>query len=351
MARKKADADADIVSDLSNMDRFEAYMKKKHGNVLLTADDVHRRHSTTIPLGPVINRISGGGITSGNIVVANGKRKYGKTTLGLCAAAKAQQPEYGSRNVYYADVEGRLRGRNLSSIPGLITTRGRFCMIGSTEEKILSGEDFLDGIEAAIELDKGAFIIIDSVSALTNASQQADSSKIIRGGFGATFSNFMDRINNKIPVMDSILYCVTQQYSNVTGYGKAYKEKTPTSLDYYADFKFIAEKMEYWTVADSEDPIGQKVNWLCEFSALRGPGAKGESWIRYGMGIDEDKEWLEGAMELAIIQQSGKWYSYESDGISLKSDGAANLYKDFVNPDNAEARQQIINQVKEFWGI
>ena len=65
-----------------------------------------------------------------------------------------------------------------------------------------------------------------------------------------------------------------------------------------------------WEVPkDSGQHVGQVANWLIKTSAAGGTPLKTtESWIRYGIGIDECQEISQIASEFAMIERSGAWY-------------------------------------------
>jgi GTPase SAR1 family protein len=82
--------------------------KKQFGDVFMSAEDVVSRERVIIPTTPKLDIQLSGGIPTGSIVLISGKPSLGKSTLALQICKNAQQEEYGSRECYYIDVEGRL---------------------------------------------------------------------------------------------------------------------------------------------------------------------------------------------------------------------------------------------------
>jgi RecA/RadA recombinase len=163
-------------------------------------------------------------------VVLTGQPKCGKTTTSLDFAANAQKPEYGSgsykdgRMVYYLNIEGRLKKRDLEGIPGL--NLEKFDVIGSQTGKILRAEEYLQIAERIINQEPGCVVIIDSYSALcTEAEITSDMDKMQRADGAKLLAKFCRKVANVIPVNKNIVIGITHLMGNPTGYGAEFKEK------------------------------------------------------------------------------------------------------------------------------
>jgi RecA/RadA recombinase len=168
-------------------------VKKNFGdNVMLTANSVIDKKLITIPVSPALDVVLNGGIPEGSFVIFTGQPKCGKTTTSLDFCATAQKKEYAhgsfkeGREVYYLNIEGRLKKRDLEGIPGL--NLDKFNIIGSQEGKILHAEEYLQIGERIINEIPGSVVIIDSYSALCteaeitsemNKMQRADGAKLL----------------------------------------------------------------------------------------------------------------------------------------------------------------------------
>lgn len=336
MAKPKKDKDTSEKIILNAVDQLDKEIREEFGDgVFVGSSSIKERHKTTIGISPVINRLLGGGITSGSWGTFTGKPKAGKTTTALHAAAKAQRIENGyldkisniliPRNVYFIDAEGRIKERDFS-IPGLIITPDRFRIVTSSEDSILSAEKFLNIVDKIIHTDRGAFIIIDSISCLAEEKRLNEFGAQTRGGQAKIVSDFCSRNATVVPIRDHILICITHIISNTSGYGAPTVEKTPNSLLYQIDFKLKVTKDEEWSLSDDEDPIGKIVHWKCECSGLRGPGRKGKSYIRFGDGIDEIQEYIQYGIDYGIIDKAKSWYTLELEGFDMiKSQGVEKI--------------------------
>ena len=144
-------------------------------NIILTGNAIVDRKTIIIPVSPSIDIILNGGIPEGSFVILTGQPKCGKTTTSLDFAATAQKAEYAhssfkdGREVYYLNIEGRLKKRDLEGIPGL--NLNKFHVIGSQQGKILHAEEYLQIGEKIINEIPGCVLIIDSYSALCTEAE------------------------------------------------------------------------------------------------------------------------------------------------------------------------------------
>jgi len=125
----------------------EDVLKTFGDDIILSGNAVVDKKVLTIPFSPSLDIILNGGVPEGSFVVLTGQPKCGKTTSSLDFAATAQKPEYAygsfkdGREVYYLNIEGRLKKRDLEGIPGL--NLSKFHVIGSQTGKILHAEEYL----------------------------------------------------------------------------------------------------------------------------------------------------------------------------------------------------------------
>ena len=116
-------------------------------DIVLSANSVLDTKVMNIPISPSLDIILNGGVPEGSFVIFTGQPKCGKTTTSLYLAGNAQQPEYGygsfkdGREVYYLNIEGRLKKRDLEGIPHI--NKDKFHIIGSQQGKILHAEEYL----------------------------------------------------------------------------------------------------------------------------------------------------------------------------------------------------------------
>ena len=111
-------------------------------------------------------------------------------------------------------------------------------------------------------------------------------------------------------------------------------------LQYQAGTNMVITHRGRWEVPkDSGQHVGQVANWLIKTSAAGGTPLKTtESWIRYGVGIDECQEISQIASEFAMIDRSGAWYTITS-AVENREDPVIKswLIDNEVDPEDEEA--------------
>jgi len=292
-------------------------------NVLRSGKAVVDSDFQIIPISPQIDIILGGGIPEGSFVTLTGFPKCGKTICSLDFASTCQKEEYGARDIYYLNIEGRIRKRDIMGITGL--NLDKFNVIGSMPGNILNAEQYLTIAERYINNKEKCVVILDSYSALcTDAEFTNDMDKMQRADAAKLIAKFCRKVANVVPVNKNIIIGITHLMGNPTGYGAEYKEKSGQAIAYQVDVKLRAMKFAPWKI--SERQIGQIVDWKCITSAIGPPGQTATSYIRYGIGIDKLYELINLCIEVDIIEKKGAWYCYEDN----KTQGLENLKQFFV---------------------
>lgn len=332
----------------------EDVLKNFGDDIILTGNAVVDRKVITIPVSPSLDIVLNGGIPEGSFVVLTGQPKCGKTTSSLDFCATAQRPEYAygsfkdGREVYYLNIEGRLKKRDLEGIAGL--DLNRFHVIGSQQGKILHGEEYLQIAERIINEIPGSIIIIDSYSALcTEAEITSDMDKMQRADGAKLLAKFCRKVANVIPVNKNIVIGITHLMGNPTGYGAEFKEKSGQAIAYQTDIKLRAKSFKPWLLSADSTQIGQEIEWQVVCSALGPPGASITSYIRYGQGIDKQMELVQLASDIGLIHKGGAWYTLTSLEDKPKFQGTEKIRQYLV--DNPEVYQTLLSSVKETMGI
>jgi recombination protein RecA len=322
-------------------------------NIILLGSAIIEKKILTIPVSPAIDIILNGGIPEGSFVVLTGQPKCGKTTTSLDFAATAQKKEYqgelkSPREVYYLNIEGRLKKRDLEGIPEMDLSR--FHVIGSQQGKILHAEEYLQIAEKIINEVPGCVMIIDSYSALcTEAEITSDMDKMQRADGAKLLSKFCRKVANVIPVNKNIVIGITHLMGNPTGYGAEFKEKSGQSIAYQTDIKLRAKSFKPWTVGADSPQIGQEIEWQVLCSALGAPGGQITSYLRYGQGIDKCTEMVNLAADMGIINKGGAWYTISFMEEKPKFQGVEKLRNYIV--ENPKIYDEIYQKIKETIGI
>ena len=322
-------------------------------DIILSGNAVVDRKSVIIPVSPSLDIVLNGGIPEGSFVVFTGQPKCGKTTTSLDFAATAQKPEYqgdlkSAREVYYLNIEGRLKKRDLEGIPGLDLSR--FHVIGSQQGKILHAEEYLQIGEKIINEIPGSVVIIDSYSALcTEAEITSEMDKMQRADGAKLLAKFCRKVANVIPVNKNVVIGITHLMGNPTGYGAEFKEKSGQAIAYQTDIKIRAKTFKPWVLSADSSQIGQEIEWQVACSALGPPGGQITSYIRYGQGIDKYMEAICLASDMGLINKGGAWYTLTTLPDKPKFQGTEKV-RNFLL-ENHKAYQDLVSSIKDTMGI
>lgn len=299
-----------------NLEEFTKTLEKRFGKgIMCTGADILEKPKKVISICPSLDIGLSGGIPEGSWVLCSGKPKCGKSTTSLHFAKKCID---AGKPVFYLDVEGRIKDMILRGIPGLDPKKVN--VIHSEAGNIIDAEKYLSMGEDIIKNVPGCLLIVDSASALCAGSEQiADITGQTRNQGPKLLASFCRKLGNIVPVNNSIVWMIQHLIANTSGYGSPFMEDGGNKIVYQGDVKIRSKGFSDWK--NGEQIIGQMVKWDVEFSALGAPGAKVESYIRYGKGIDETWEWAQMGIELGLIEKAGAWYNFTPIGSDLKSQG------------------------------
>jgi recombination protein RecA len=357
MAKEKKEKEVETVSIDNFVERLNKEITKEFGkDIFKTAADIINRPRKIINWSPSLDAALSGGIPTGTFLSVSGPPKHAKTTclLDLAASCQAQ-----GMCVYYLNGECRLKEMNLKGIPGLDLSPDKFRVIESNAEKILSSQDFLGIAEKILKTNFGCFLLIDSVSSLVDAKvlDNGLGTKMM-GGQNQTISQFIDLVAQVVPQTGSIVAGVIQDYANVTGYGKSFKEKAASKWTYQADISLRINRFDKWTVGSEESGkiIGQILDVEVRTSALGNPFAKCQTYHRFGYGIDKVYEVIKYAESCGFISKAGAWYKLDylegtefinADGEAPKFQGGDNLWHYLSNEPKALEILNNLIKIKE----
>jgi recombination protein RecA len=286
-----------------------------------------------------------GGIPEGVCVTMSGKPGSGKTTTALSFAAEAQKL---GKTVYFMSVEGRIGKKELTGIEGLDIDPKKFVFVESTEDKILTGNDFVDITLSIIDEHKGCVIIFDSISSISDNQEAAGGANFMARGSSAKLSStFSRQVAQKLKAYKSILILIAH-VQVVQGAGMSYTdEKVAETTKYLTSLQMRIKKFEPWYEGsgENEEQIGQKLYWEVKKNPLGPPGRSAESRLRYGVGIDKRAEIIDLAEDFGLIEKTGAWYILDFLEEKNKINGLANLHKYFK--ENTKDFETLQEEVKK----
>lgn len=310
--------------------------KRNKSNIVVNASEIVTKERKIISISPLIDYHLNGGIPEGSWVLLSGIEKCGKTTTALQIAANAQQ-QY-DKQVFIGSVEHRIEKKELTGIHNFDIDKVE--IIQSTKGKILSAQDHLSEYIRIIKNIPGCILVIDSSSALCSEKElTSDITAQARAEGPKLLATFCRQMASVVPVQDVTLIIIQHLIANTSGYGSPFYEDGGRKIQYQADIKMRCTSFSKWTYKKKQ--IGQIPKWEIKTSSLGPPGAKFESYLRYGYGIDDIKELTTIAEDAGIITLGGAWYTWGDE----KVQGEENLRELFTDPDRKKQLQEALQHV------
>ena len=317
---------------------------KEYGDVLHDPSYITDTELAVIPVSPKIDIALGGGVPEGSLFIMTGPEKVGKTITALTFCANAQTV---NRKVYYGNIEGRLRKRDLEGIASLSMKPEHLEIIGSTQGNILSAEKYLGIFDNLIHTQPDCICVVDSFSALSSESElTGDLTDTQVMSVQKVLAKFCRRISNVLPINKVTVVGITHLMANMStfGRGKAKVEKSGSALKYQVDVKLHATYSQ--PIMQGDTQIGQTVHWQVVTSAIGPPGQKVSSHIKYGRGIWKEMELADLLVDFGLVEKSGAWFKLPNEE---KVQGKNNLAK--YLEDNPDEYQKFEDEIFSMVGI
>ena len=276
-----------------------------------------------------------GGIPRGRIIEIFGHEATGKTTLALHIVAEAQKL---GGVAAFVDVEHALDMMYAKNI-------------GVNMENLLisqpdTGEQALDIVETLIRSGAIDVVVIDSVAALTPQAE-------IEGSMGDVHVGLLPRLMSKAlrklaGVTNKSRSCVifTNQIRQKIGVMFGNPETTPggLALRFHASIRLEMRRAE--TMKDGSEITGNRIRVKVAKNKVAPPFRQVEFDMPFGEGISKEGDLLDVAVDQAIIDKSGSWYSYNGERLGQ---GRNNAKAYLV--DHPEVTAEIENKVREIYGL
>ena len=274
------------------------------------------------------------------------------TTLWLDFAGTAQGMEYANdlcpdgRHVYFFNIEGRIKARDLAGIKSLDLSERWFTSIQSEPGNILTAEKYLSILEHLVNTKPGSIFVVDSFSQLCSGSRMDSSyADRFRDDVPLMLSSFCKKVSNVLPVNKCLILGATHKIADQSRSMSPWMEASGRKLQYQMDVKLEATHRTL-KPENNDSPIGQVVHWKCHSSSIGPPGRKAESFLRYNHGIDKEWEIIDMAVDIGIINKGGAWYTFPDESKAQGKDKAADYLR-----ENPETYTEISKQVREMMGF
>jgi recombination protein RecA len=300
----------------------------KYKNLLIDPADIASKAGVYTTGSPRIDKLLGGGLPKGKLSEFYGKPGSGKSTLAMAAAGKVMAE---SGRVLYVDLEGGLDIRPEGKTSWL-TTNGidvysnLFDLVQGGKDAPISGEEVYNMILDSVRTKEHQFIIVDSMAALTTASELA-------GEIGDSHFGAVAKLNSQsLRVLQQLqnanrechIVFINQVRDQIAGGMGGLKSTGGRAVEHYMGMKVRFDKGLRVHTPDGDvlTPIRVRVE-----KSRFGPAKEANITISSRRGIDVLTEVYEGAVEAGYVHKDGSWYTLYNRPI-LDSLHAANDPRD-----------------------
>ncbi|MFC4772665.1 recombinase RecA [Enterococcus hermanniensis] len=320
---------------------LDAAMKKIEknygkGSIMKLGEKVDQQIST-IPSGSLALDVAlgVGGYPRGRIIEVYGPESSGKTTVALHAIAEVQK--HGG-TAAFIDAEHALDPQYAQRLGVDI------------DELLLSqpdtGEQGLEIADALVSSGAVDIIVIDSVAALVPRAEIDGEMGDAHVGLQARLmSQALRKLSGSINKTKTIAVFINQIREKV-GVMFGNPEVTPggRALKFYATIRLEVRRAEQ--LKNGTDIVGNRTKIKVVKNKVAPPFKVAEVDIMYGLGISQEGELLDMAVEEDIIDKSGAWYGYKEDRIGQ---GRENAKKYLA--DHPEMMAEVATRVRAAYGI
>ena len=331
-----------IIKDEKNKDKaleqVLADIEKQFGAgaIMRLGDNEHMNVDVTSSGSLTIDIALGvGGYPKGRIIEIFGPESSGKTTVALQAIAEVQKN--GGRAAFI-DAEHALDpvyAKNLGV---------------NINELLLSqpdtGEQALEICDALVKSDAVDIVVIDSVAALVPQAEIDGEMGDSHVGLQARLmSQALRKLSGTMNKTKTTAIFINQLREKV-GVMFGNPETTPggRALKFYSTIRLDVRRGEQIKLGDQI--VGNKTNIKVVKNKVAPPFKTATVDIMYGEGISREGEILDIGSELAIVDKSGAWYSYNSQKIGQGKENVKVYLK-----ENPALRDEIELKIREHYGF
>ena len=309
-------------------------INKEYGEGTLTTLGKSKlsKEQKVLPTGSLIldKAIERGGYICGKIVEIFGLESSGKSTLALQAVRECQRL---GKLAVYIDLENGLDIKYMRSI-------------GVKDDLMIAypdgGETTFGLINRLIKIKNVGLIVVDSVSNLIPRSQLTpDLEKHKIGSHALLMSWGLRNLKNWLINKEVVVIFINQIRNKIsTGYYGGNPETTTGGMALRFDADLRIKLIKESKIEKNDEAVGINVRALVSKSKIGKPLKEANLEIIFGKGIQKEREIINLATELNVIQKSGTWYSYEEKKLG---NGKENVVDYLIeNPEVCQEIEKIV---------
>ena len=269
-----------------------------------------------------------GGLPRGRVVEIYGPESSGKTTLALECIAEAQKR---GGVCAFIDAEHALDAAYARKL-GVVV-----------EDLLISqpdnGEQALEIVETLVQSGAIDVLVIDSVAALVpRAEIEGEMGEPQMGLQARLMSQALRKLTSIISRSRTIVIFINQIRMKIgVMFGNPETTTGGNALKFYSSIRIDIRRIG--TIKTATEVIGSRTKVKVVKNKVAPPFREAEFDILYGSGISKEGELVDLAVEHAVIEKLGAWYSYNGERIGQGRENARDLLK--ANPalaDEIEAK-------------
>jgi recombination protein RecA len=262
--------------------------------------------------------IGTGGYVCGKIVEIYGLESSGKSTLALHAVRECQKLQ---KKAVYIDLEN---GLNIKHVQNIGVDKENL-MILYPSSAVKTFEMIRDLIREGVDL-----IVVDSVSNLSPQVDDLEKYKI--GSHALLMSHGLRILKNELTNKDTIIIFINQIRNKIsTGFYGGNPETTTGGMALRFDSDLRIKLKRTGKIEKNDKLIGIEVEALIKKSKIGEPEKTANLEITFAHGIQKEREIINLATELNVIQKSGTWYSCEEKKLGQGKENTTDFLLE--NPD------------------
>ncbi len=267
--------------------------------------------------------LGAGGLPRGRVVEIYGPESSGKTTLALECIAEAQKR---GGVCAFIDAEHALDAAYARKL-GVVV-----------EDLLISqpdnGEQALEIVETLVQSGAIDVLVIDSVAALVpRAEIEGEMGEPQMGLQARLMSQALRKLTSIISRSRTIVIFINQIRMKIgVMFGNPETTTGGNALKFYSSIRIDIRRIG--TIKTATEVIGSRTKVKVVKNKVAPPFREAEFDILYGSGISKEGELVDLAVEHAVIEKLGAWYSYNGERIGQGRENARDLLK--ANPTLAD---------------
>lgn len=272
----------------------------------------------------------------GTVNEVHGPNGVGKTTFALEVAANATLM---GKMVFFFDIERKLVDSQIKMVPRLI--RDLFIRVRPD-----TGEDAVNRVHRCVTEVPGCVIIFDSITQMLPEVEDASGAgDMQRAAVAKLTAKMIRKILGPVERNRCMVLFISHETANMDMYSGKIKTKGGEAVPDASAQRIRLKALSAGKIkSQSGDIIGQNVKCSVVKNNQGLPFKEVEVPLIYGRGIDRTLDLLQVAVDLAVIEKAGGWFTVEWQGKTEKMYEPAMLEK--IKTDN-DYRAYVVSQVNE----